>query len=66
MDSPQLSMGQIGQLWKELEPFEWTWWFFGSKSARRRPTSRHATARILDGSWTFLKIPSLGGPREQC
>ena len=66
MDSPQLSIREIGQLWKELEPFEWTWSLFGAKSARRRLTDRHATAHISDGSWTFSKIPSLGGPREQC
>ena len=39
---------------------------FGLKFACRRIADRHATARISDGSWTFLKIPSLGGPREQC
>ena len=65
-DSPQLSIWRIGQLWKELGPFEWTWSFFGSKFACRRLADRHAAARISDGSWTFLKIPSLGGPREQC
>ena len=66
MDSPQLSIWRIGRLWKELELFVWTWSFFGSKFACRRLADRHITAHISDGSWTFSKIPSLGGPREQC
>ena len=65
MDSPQLSIGRIGQLWKELKPFEWTLSFFGSKFASRRLTGWHASARISDASWTFWKISSLGGSWEQ-
>ena len=64
-DSPKLSIWRIGQLWKELEPFVWNWSFFCSKFACRRLADRHAAARISDASWTFSKIPSLGGPREQ-